>query len=381
MTTLDIVIIGFVAALAVWGFRQGAVIGVSSLAGFVGGTLLGTRLAGAVLTQGSQSPYTPIFGLIGGLVIGIAVSELTLSVGFQFRQRFTSRTAHRIDGSLGAVLLGAFALGIIWIGAAAVSQSRLSEQIQQTVRKSTVVRKLNATLPSSGGLLNALARVDPFPVISGPSADVSAPDPVVAGDPDIAAVSDSVVRVVGTACGYGIEGSGWVASTNLVVTNAHVVAGQVDTQVQVPNGATFNAPVVWFDPTNDLALLAVPGLGLAPIPYQEGDAEGVSGAVLGYPENGPFDVQPARVGKTANVLSRDIYDAGPIQRQMTAFRANVRHGNSGGPFVDENGVVRATVFAKSLDHDGEGYGVPISQLTSALTQANSTVTVSTGPCT
>ena len=134
------------------------------------------------------------------------------------------------------------------------------------------------------------------------------------------------------------------------------------------------------DPVNDLALLAAPGLVAPPIPYEGGETENVQGAVLGFPENGPYDVQPARIGTTANVLSRDIYDQGPIRRRMSAFRANVRHGNSGGPLVDDRGVVRAVVFASSVEREGEGYGVPIETLTEALRQVNTTVPVSTGAC-
>lgn len=381
MTNFDIVIVVFVVGLAFWGFRQGALIGVSSLAGFVVGTLIGTRVAGALLSQGSESPYAPLFGLIGGIAIGAATSEVTMAIGFRMRKRFTSRRAHRVDGSVGAVLFAAFALGIVWLGAAAVQQSRMVPELAAAVRQSSVVQQLNASLPPSGPVLGAIARIDPFPAISGPAAGVDDADPRVASDPDIRQAGASVVRVVGSACGYGVEGSGWVAATDLIVTNAHVVAGQTDTTVQAGgNGALTRATVVYFDPVNDLALLAAPGLGLPPIPYQGGETENVQGAVLGYPENGPFDAAAARIGTTGSVLSRDIYDKGPVQRRMVAFRADVRHGNSGGPVVDEQGVVRAVVFAKSLDHDGEGYGVPISILSDALRQVNTTVAVGTGPC-
>ncbi len=381
MTQFDLIAIVFVVGLAFWGFRQGALIGVSSLAGFVVGTLIGMRIAGAVLSQGSESPLAPLFGLIGGIAIGAATSEVTTAIAYRVRGRFTSLTAHRVDGSVGAVLFAAFALGVVWIGAATLQQSRVASGLATAARRSTVVKQLNATLPPSGPVLGALARIDPFPSVSGPAAGVDAPDPAVASDPDIRAAGRSVVRVVGSACGYGVEGSGWVAASDLVVTNAHVVAGEVDTSVQVGGqGVPVRASVVWFDPVSDIALLATPGLGLPPIPYEGGDTENVSGAVAGYPENGPFDVQAARIGTTASVVSRDIYERGPVTRRMTAFRANVRHGNSGGPVIDERGVVRAVVFAKSLDRGGEGYGVPISVLADALRRANTTVAVSTGPC-
>lgn len=381
MTQFDFVVIAFVVGLAFWGFRQGALIGVSSLAGFVIGALIGMRLAGAVLPQGSESPYAPLFGLIGGIAIGAATSEVAMVIAYRVRSRFTSLTARRVDGAAGALLFTAFALGIVWIGAAALQQSRVASDLATAARRSTVVRQLNATLPPSGPVMGALARIDPFPSVRGPAAGVGEPNQAVVSDPEIAAAGRSVVRVVGSACGYGVEGSGWVAANDLVVTNAHVVAGEVDTSVQAGGqGASVRATVVWFDPVNDIALLYTPGLGLAPLPFEDGDTENVSGAVLGYPENGPFDMQAARIGKTDSVVARDIYDHGPVTRRMTAFRADVRHGNSGGPVVDERGVVRAVVFAKSLDRDGEGYGVPISVLNDALKRVNPTVAVSAGPC-
>jgi S1-C subfamily serine protease len=381
VTVVDLVVIVFVVGLASWGFRQGALIGVSSLVGFAIGTMIGTRLAGAILEQGAQSPYTPLFGLVGGLAIGAATSEVTMAIGIRVRKRFTSRTAHRVDGSLGAVLFGTFALAIIWIGAAAVQQARVSPELSSAVRKSALVQQLNAALPPSGPVLGALRTVDPFPSISGPAAGVDDADPGVINDPEIRAASNSVVRVIGSACGFGVQGSGWVVSPDLVVTNAHVAAGTDEISVQSNFANPVFSRVVWFDPVNDLALLAAPGLGLAPIPYEGGETEKVSGAVLGYPEDGPFDAQPARIGTTENVYSRDIYEKGPVRRPMTAFRAVVRHGNSGGPIVDERGIARATVFASSVNRPGEGYAVPIEQLHEALQQVNTTVPVGTGPCT
>lgn len=381
MTTLDLVLVMFVVVLAVWGFRQGALIGISSLVGFLGGTLIGTRIAAAVLAEGSQSPYAPLFGLAGGLAFGAFVAEVTMTLGYRFRSRFTSSSARRVDGSLGAVLFGTFALAIVWIGAAAVSQSRVSPDFASAVRQSKVVQQLNGALPPSGPVLGALARIDPFPSINGPAAGVDAPNAQTVSDPEIQAAGQSVVRVVGTACGYGVTGSGWVAGNDVIATNAHVVAGMSDVAIEVGGeGAPIAAGVIWFDPVNDLALLAVPGLGLPVLPLDAGDAEGTAGAVLGYPESGPYDVQPARVGQSATVFSRDIYEGGPIQRRMVAFRALVRHGNSGGPLVDENGIVRAVVFAKALDREGEGFGVPVSIVSDALSRAVVSQPVGTGPC-
>ena len=154
----------------------------------------------------------------------------------------------------------------------------------------------------------------------------------------------SVVRVLGTACGLGVEGSGWAGGPGLVVTNAHVIAGEDDTTVTTQGGASLDATPVHYDPENDLALLHVeaelPALQLAPDP-----TSGTSAAVLGYPENGPYAEAPARLGETRDTISEDSYGRGPIRRPITSLRGSVRSGNSGGPLVDSRGQVLGTVFA------------------------------------
>ena len=175
------------------------------------------------------------------------------------------------------------------------------------------------------------------------------PNAAIARDPEVRAAGRSVVRVLGTACGLGVQGSGWVAGDGLVVTNAHVVAGQDDTTVQLAGeGDSVDAQAVWYDPRNDLAILRAPGVAGAPALSMNVDARpGASAAVLGFPENGPYDVRPARLGQTATVVSQDAYGRGPVRRLITSLRGRVRHGNSGGPAVDGSGRVVATIFAAS----------------------------------
>ncbi len=382
MTLIDWSIIFFVIALAVWGFNQGAVIGVSSMLGFLGGTWIGTNVAGKLLEHGNESPYTPLFALAAALVVGGIIAEITLALGFKVRVLFTSRAARRVDGAVGAVLLASFALGIVWVAAAAIAQSHASEKLRQSVRQSAVVRNLNAVLPPTGGLLDALARIDPVPQINGPAPNVPAPDSAIARDPDVQAAAQSTVRVLGTACGYGVEGSGWVAGNGIVVTNAHVVAGENDTTVQLlGQGPTVRAEAIWFDPKNDIAILSAPGLLARPLQLITHSEKGTSAAIIGYPQNGPLDIEPARLGATSTVISENIYGSGPVTRRMTTFRGFVRHGNSGGPIVDADGHVRSTVFASKSDSDNKrGYGVPGEQIEEALQSADPTRPVSTGGC-
>jgi S1-C subfamily serine protease len=383
MTLLDWSIIFGIVLFASWGFRQGAVIGVSSLLGFVGGTWVGTNVAGQLLARGNDSPYTPLFALAAALVVGGVIAELTLAIGYKLRVRFTSRSARRVDGTVGAVLLATFAIGIVWVGAAAITQSRANKEFRKSIQASAVVKELNSVLPPSTGLLDALARIDPVPQINGPAPNVPAPDSAIARDPDVQQAAQSTVRVLGTACGYGVEGSGWVAGAGIIVTNAHVVAGEADTSVQtIGQGNQFRAQVIWFDARNDLAILAAPGILARPLTLVTDTPRGTSAAIIGYPLNGPLDIQPARIGGTSTVISDDIYGAGPITRRMTTFRGLVRHGNSGGPIVDADGNVRSTVFAAKSDSDNSrGYGVPGKQIREALDQADPSRTVSTGTCT
>lgn len=381
MTFFDWSIVLFVAMLGAWGFRQGAVLGVSSLLGFLGGVWLGTQLAGKLLEGGNASAYAPLFALVAALMFGIVIAELTMALGYKVRVIFTSHIARRVDGVLGAVLLASFAIGIVWVGAAAVAQSRKGG-LRKNVRQSAVVRELNALLPPTGPLLNAIARIDPVPQVSGPSANVPAPDPAIASDPDIQRAAASTVRVLGTACGYGVEGSGWFAGPGLVVTNAHVVSGQTDTIVQLRgDGVQVPATAIWFDPRNDLALLYTPSATAPPLQLESGPVKGLNTAIVGYPLNGPLTIGAARLGATRAAVTDDIYGNGPITRSMTSFRGEVRHGNSGGPLVDQNGFVRGTIFAsESNSGNKRGYSVPVSVIRAALNQANPSVPVSTGSC-
>jgi S1-C subfamily serine protease len=186
------------------------------------------------------------------------------------------------------------------------------------------------------------------------------------------------VRILGTACGLGVEGSGWVAGSGLVVTNAHVVAGQDDTTVQTDGGSHMAAQAVAFDPHNDIAVLRVASLDAPSLRQNEAAKVGAPVAILGYPENGPYTAEPGRLGATQTVISQNAYGVGPIQRQMTSLRADVRSGNSGGPAVDSSGRVVATVFAAVRMGPKGGLGVPPAVVRRDLTGSRGPV--DTGPC-
>jgi hypothetical protein len=379
VTGLDWIIVGFTVLMAVWGFSQGLIAGALALAGFAGGAFLGSRLGPLVLEDGSQSPYAPLFALMGAVIVGGLLASGLEVLGFHLRHRLGERLG-LVDGLGGSALVACLGLFLVWVGGSVALQTPGARELREPIQRSAILKELNTVLPPSGPILQALARFDPFPAIRGPSANVPAPDAGIARDPQVTAAARSVVRVLGTACGLGVQGSGWVAGEGLVVTNAHVVAGQEDTTVQLGGeGANVDAEAVWFDPANDLAILRAPGVAGAPALSMNVNAEpGASAAVLGFPEDGPYDVQPARLGQTSTVISQDAYGRGPVRRTITSVRGLVRQGNSGGPVVDGQGRVVTTIFAAATSRRRTGYGVPDSLVRRALGRARRPV--DTGPC-
>jgi S1-C subfamily serine protease len=381
---LDWIILAFAAILASFGFRRGFIVGVLSFAGFAAGAFLGTRLGPLLLPKGSASPYAPAFGLFGALLGGAILASGLEGVGFMLRRTLVVPGVGLLDGVLGAALGAALALGIVWIAAAVAAQTPGHAQLRADIQRSAILGKLNELLPPSGSILNALARLDPLPSITGPAPGVAAPEPRIAHVPGVRAASRSVVRVIGTACGLAIEGSGWVAAPGLVVTNAHVVAGEEDTSVEVGGHApSLPAQAVAFDPNDDVAVLRVSELGLPSLSLLANPSAGRAGAILGYPENGSFAVRPGRVGRTQSVLTQNAYGQGPVSRRLTPLRGLVQPGNSGGPLVDENGRVLTTVFAATVGGGTPGgYGVANETVSSVLAaaRANGKGSVSTGPC-
>src|SRR4051812_7688032 len=317
---------------------------------------------------------------MGALLVGAVLAVGFEGMGAKLRRRLAGSPAFEAtDGVLGAVLTAAIGLGVVWIlGALAVSGG--SPDLRREVRQSKVLQQLNTILPPSGPLLNALARFDPFPRINGPEVTVAPPRGDIAGDPEVEAAKDSVVKILGTACGLGVEGSGWVADQGLVVTNAHVVAGQDDTRVLVRGeGPSLRAQAVAFDPTNDIAILRVDGMRADPLPIASGARRNGEAAVLGFPRNGPYDVRAARLGETRRVVTQDAYGQGPVTRSIVSLRGLVRSGNSGGPLVDGDGRVVGTVFAATTSGARGGYAVPNAIVREKLRGASGPV--STGPCT
>jgi S1-C subfamily serine protease len=377
MTGLDWIIVGAVALLALYGWSQGFVTSALALAGFAAGAWLGIRLGPLLLHEGRRSPWAPVFGLAGALLAGAVLAAGLEGVGARLRAGLRLPGLAAVDGLLGAALAGCLALGVAWVLGAIALQSR--SDLRRDVQRSAILRRLNEALPPSGGLLSAIARLDPFPRLDIPGARVPPPRRGAARAMGVRGAEPSVVRILGSACGVGVEGSGWVAAPGLVVTNAHVVAGQTDTRVLARGAAPgLRAQAVAFDPRNDVAILRVGGLDAPALPFAAATPTGTDGAVLGFPLNGPYDVRPARLGPTRGVVAQDAYGGGPVRRAVVALRGTVRSGNSGGPMVDGRGRVLTTIFAATTTGPRGGFGVPNAAVRDAL--AGARAPVATGPC-
>ena len=375
MTPVDWVALGLVLLAAVGGAVQGLVWSGLSLAGLIAGAFLGGRLVPVLLTGGSSSRYAPLVALIAAVALAVAFEVAGSTAGAVIRGRQRARSVRTLDSAGGVVAGALIGLAIVWVLGAMALQLPGQTELRQAVQRSYVLRQLNQIVPPRS-LLNALARIDPFPSFAGPPVPTEPPDPRVLRTPGVRAAAPSVVRVLGTSCGLGVEGSGWVARAGLVVTAAHVVAGEQDTEIVPLDGRALRAEVVVFDPHDDVAVLSVPGLDAQPLRLVD-PRPGTPVAIVGYPLNGPLDATAGRIGQTANVLGEDAYGRGPTRRLVTSLNGSVRHGNSGGPAVDATGAVQTTVFAARAVGGG-GYGVPASIVRRDLDRAGPPV--STGPC-
>jgi len=382
---VDLVILALVLAAVVWGVHEGFVVQVGTYAGLVGGVLLGTALADRIVPRDASAQDATLVGL---LVVGVTASVLGALGGVlgAYAQRGLVRfRLGAADAVLGAVVAVAGVLvAVWWLGAALASAPETG--IAQSLQRSSVLHWLDSTLPPVPDVMARLGRItDPlgFPrVFAGlepsPSAPVTGPLPAQVRAAATAA-ERSTVEIVGEGCGGELVGSGWVAAPDLVVTNAHVVAGIAAPNVSDADG-THRAVPVLFDPDADIAVLRVGGLAGPPLAVAPTNPErGAVGAVLGYPGGGPLTVGSAAVRAVSTPEGRDIYGSGLTRRTVLELQAIVRPGNSGGPFVLPDGRVAGMVFASSVRTSGIGYALAASELQRDLARAGNR-RVATGAC-
>ena len=368
MSAVDLIALAVIVLSALAGFRRGLVVGVFSLAGLALGAYVGARVGPSIV--GERARWLPVVALGGAILVASVGRAIGAMIGRHLRRGLLVLGPLRVFDNVGGAMLG-LATGVVlcWAIGAVLLYTPGQTELRRYAQDSAVLSRLNTEYPPSR-LIDTLANIDPFATLAGPAAGVDAPDPAVLNSSGVNGAALSVVRVIGHACGLGIEGSGWVAAKGLVVTNAHVVAGVDSPRVDRNDGVLLDATVVSFDKINDIAVLRVRGLTARPLPLIDA-VENTPGALLGYPRNGPYAETPVRVGREAQIIGRDAYGTFPTPRRVTTLRGSVQSGNSGGPVVDAEGRVLTTVFAQRSGTDG-GYGVPSSIVRTALVTAGET---------
>ncbi|TIC83320.1 MarP family serine protease [Nocardioides sp. GY 10127] len=388
MNILDWVLVVLAATYALSGYWQGFITGAFATSGLLLGGLAGVWLAPLALGDAGSSllvSLAAVFIVIACASVGQAVLQWT---GAKVRDRVTWRPARAVDAVGGAALSAAAVLLVAWALGVAVSGTRIPGVTNQ-VRSSTVLAEVDRLLPTSADNalegFNTLVGASVFPRYLEPfdSETIVAVDP---GDdrilrrPGVAAAASSVVRVTGVnSCGEGVEGTGFVYADGKVMTNAHVVAGITDPDVDI-SGTSRSATVVLYDPDLDIAVLDVDTGTASPLDFDD-TAAGDTVAIAGYPLDGPYDVRSARVRAEQRLRSPDIYGDGTVLREVYSLRGLVRPGNSGGPILDGQGDVVGVVFAASVTDSDTGYALTADQVAQAAQAGESADTaVSTGAC-
>lgn len=374
MNILDWALLLLVAAYALSGYWQGFVTGAFATVGLLAGGIFGIWLAPMVL--GDAAPSLGVS--LGALFIVILAASLGQALlqyaGARVREKITWQPARALDAVGGAALSAAAVLLVAWALGVAVSGTRIGAVTEQ-VRDSAVLEKVDGVLPDAAQTamqaFNNVVGTGFFPRYLEPFADEDivevGPGPRrLLEDPEITATESSVIKILGANdCGRGVEGTGFVFAPGRVMTNAHVVAGVDDPEVQI-DGGTELARVVVYDPELDLAVLDV-DTGSAPVLDFDIEAGGAVEAedpvgIVGYPQDGPFDIQPGRIRQQQTLRSPDIYGSGTVLREVYSVRGLVRPGNSGGPLVTPDGDVAGVVFAASVTDPETGYALTSEQV-------------------
>lgn len=380
VNVLDIVLLVAAVWFAVIGYRQGFVVGILSVIGFLGGGLVAVYLLPLIwgwFADGSSLGDSTTGILVAVVIVIICASvgqAFTTHLGNKLRRHITWSPARALDATGGALVNVVAMLLVAWLIGSALAGSSLPT-LGKEVRSSKVLLGVSRVVPGEAGTwfadFSSVLAQNGFPQVFSPFAnepitEVKAPDPKLAGSPVAARAKQSIVKVVGTApsCGKVLEGTGFVFSGRRVMTNAHVVGGVSEPTVQIGGvGKLYDAKVVLYDWKRDIAVLDVPDLKATPLQFTEGDARSGDGAIVaGFPENGAYDVRSARVRGRINAKGPDIYKRDTVRRDVYSLYATVRQGNSGGPLLTPEGKVYGVVFAKSLDDPETGYALTVDEI-------------------
>ena len=374
MNVVDVLLLLGVAAFSVLGAHRGLAAQALSLGGLALGAVLGSIIAPHLFPE--NSAWLPVAGLLGAVVGAFALSFAARALAGPVRAFLAAHPPLGTLDRIGGIALGGLiALAIGWLLAVfALHQPALG--LRAEIRASAILPRLLTAVPPDR-VLQALNRFDPLPLLPGLAEPLPPPDPSVLESPGARAAAESVVKLQGTACGVGTQGSGWVVRSGLVATNAHVVAGHDSTRVLAPNGQSLSARPVYVDSANDIALLRVGGLDARRLATSSRDDASQPVALLGYPKNGPLTATAGTAGAARTVLSPDAYGNGTRPRVVVPLRGAVQPGESGGPVVDRRGRVVAMIFGGTRDRTG-GYAVPVELVLAA--SGEQLRPVSAGPC-
>ncbi|WUJ74394.1 MarP family serine protease [Kribbella soli] len=390
MSWLDWAVLGTAALVAISGYVEGFVLGACATLGLLGGAAIGVWGVPRILDHFSPSVTVSFAALV--LVVGLAALGRMLGamVGTRVRNRLSWKPIRFLDALGGAALAAASVLIVAWVLGVAVSGARIPS-VTSAVRGSQVLAKVDEVLPDSADRalqsFNDVVNTDLFPRFLDPFVperirETQPPDSAIARQAPVRAAYTRIAKVTGVAsCSRGLEGSGFVYAPQRVMTNAHVVAGVSSPSVEV-NGKKYDARVVVFDPETDIAVLYVPNLKEQPLTFDFAGKADDPAVVLGYPENGPFDSEPARIRSEERLRGPDIYGDKTVTRDAFSIWASVRPGNSGGPLLSSKGTVYGVVFAASVEDNRTGYVLTAEQVsTDARTGTTATQEVSTQSCT
>jgi S1-C subfamily serine protease len=387
VNVVDLVLLLLVLAAAIQGLRVGALTQLLTFGGFWLGLALGILVVVGFLASVRPGPFKIAMTLL--VVLGLAV---TMGVAGRIVGSWSHATVKRlhlgsVDNVLGVMVAVVAALVSAWLVASVLSQSRFTWVTAQ-IQRSDVLKTVDEILPP---VPSAFAEVEAF--LSGqgfPSVFVQLSPPIVspATVPSTAAAQriasgavGSTVKVIGPACGYVQEGTGFVVGPHLVMTNAHVIAGESAPSIST-DGTEYPATPVYFDPSLDLAILRTDAPLGPPLELATDQADrGASAAIVGYPNNGNESVQPAGIAGPLVAEGRDIYNRGLVVRKVYEIDASVQPGNSGSPLITDDGKVVGVVFSRSTAYNDVGYALASPALVSRLDQATGrAAAVSTGGC-
>lgn len=389
MNFLDWLLVAVALAYAVSGYWQGFISGAFATAGLLLGGLLGIWLSPVLLANASDSLWVSLGALFIVLICASFGQAALQFLGARIRARITWQPVRALDAVGGAVLSTAAVLVVAWALGVAVSGASLPG-VSNQVRSSAVLSRVDSVMPGQAEqALNAFNEVvgpSFFPRYLEPFAperitEVGPPPGRIGRDPDVRRAEVSVLKIRGeNDCGRGVEGTGFLYSPNRVMTNAHVVAGVDDPDLQV-GGEDVPGRVVYYNSDLDIAVLAVDGLDRPFLRFDRTTESNDSAAVLGYPNDGPYNVQAARIRGQQRLRSPDIYGNGTVVREVLSIRGLVRPGNSGGPLVSQGGDVLGVIFAASVSDPETGYALTSDQVGQGAAQGIASDTeVSTGSC-